>query len=402
MNITVGITSGIAAFKILTLIDLLKKDHDIDVILSSHASHMIDTAEIERSIGKPVYTDLFPKDFDYKTVLQKRTVDHIEIAKRTELFVVAPTTANLLGKLAHGIADDFLTTTLLATKAPVLLCPSMNTEMWFHPAVQANLKRVQEYGYSIMKPSSGALACGTEGIGRLPEPNQIYEKIQNMMRDRSSLKGKKIIVTAGGTIEPIDSARVITNKSTGKMGIAIAQECANRGAEVLLLRSASAIQSHYPFTQHRFETSDSLEKLLKQSINNYDIVIHAAAVSDFSVVSTPGKIDSASTVDLRLTPQKKIIDEIKKWNPSIKLIGFKAIHTISDQALQELKTKMKKNSADAVIINDISRTDIGFGSDDNEVLMLFPDGTIEKLNKASKQEIAQTIIHTLIQHEILH
>jgi phosphopantothenoylcysteine decarboxylase/phosphopantothenate--cysteine ligase len=402
MNITVGISSGIAAFKVLELLSLLKKEHDLQVIMTAHAAEMISKKEIEQIIGKKVHCALFEKNFNYKDILKKRTVDHIEVAKTTDLFVIAPVTANLLGKIAHGIADDFLTTTLLATRAQVLLCPSMNTEMWFHPAVQQNLKKVQEYGYLVMSPDSGSLACGTEGIGRLPEPAGIFHEIKNLVQTKTSLKGKKIIVTAGGTNEPIDSARTIGNKSSGKMGIALAEECHRRGAEVLLVRAKTAVDSPLPFQKKEFETSASLEQILKESIRGYDSIFHAAAVSDFAPTPLQGKIDSTRSLKLELHPLKKIINAIKTWHPQIRLIAFKAVHGVTKETSETVQRKMKESHADAMIVNDISRPDIGFGCDANEVIIHLSDGTIVPLAKTSKKNIARSIINTLIDHEILH
>ncbi len=394
MKITIGISSGIAAYKILDLIKILKdKGYDITVIMTTSATKMISVSDVEKETGNKVYSNLFDKNFSYKQILKDRKVDHIDIAKNTDLFIIAPATANTVAKLANGIADDFLTTTILATLSPVLVCPSMNTNMWFHPATQKNIKTLMSYGYFVMDPESGDLACGTVGLGRLPKIENIAAEAEKILTMKQSLKGKKIIVTAGGSIEEIDSARVLTNRSTGKMGVAIAEECFRRGADVLLVRSESSIMTHLPVKQMTFQTAHDLEAILQKEIPHYDIVIHAAAVSDFTINKIEDKLDSEKPMSLTLQPTKKIINEIKKWNPKITLIGFKAVHGIDKTKLKiAIEKKFKQTNADYLIVNDISRDDVGFGTDDNEVYIVSKNENTKKINKSSKKEIAEKII----------
>ncbi len=398
MKITIGISSGIAAYKIIDLIEILKsKGHDITVVMTRSATKMLPADDVEKVTKNKVYTELFDNNFDYKDILKSRKVDHIDIAKNTDLFIIAPATANTVAKLAHGIADDFLTTTILATRSPVLICPSMNTNMWFHQATQTNIKTLVKYGYFIMDPESGDLACGTVGLGRLPKVEAIAKETEVILKHANRLKGKKVIVTAGGTVEPIDSARVLTNRSTGKMGIAIANECYRQGAEVLLVRSAQSAMLPEPFQQLGFQSAKNLESILKNNVKSFNYIIHAAAVSDFTTTKIDDKLDSANPVNLTLTPTHKIINEIKKWNPNIKLIGFKAVHGIADA--KKLKTtidkKFKQTDADYLVVNDISRDDVGFAADDNEVYIVSKNGDIKKINKSSKKEIAKKIVELL-------
>ncbi len=395
MNIPICISSGIAAYKITGLIKIIKsKGHSITVILTESAAKMISVEEIKKLTDNPVYSKLFDDKFDYKKVLKERKVDHIDLAKNTDLFIVAPATANTIAKLASGISDDFLTTTVLATLSPVLICPSMNTNMWFHEATQKNIKTLVTYSYYVIDPESGDLACGTVGLGRLPKIEAIAKEAESILNTSKSMKGKRVIVTAGGTIEPLDSARVLTNRSSGKMGVALAEECYRRGAEVLLVRSSSSVSSSLPIQQNTFQSAKNLENILKKNVKLFNYLFHAAAVSDFTTEKIENKLDSAKPVNLTLTPTPKIINEIKRWNPKIKLIGFKAIHGINQIKLKKIvQEKFKQTDADYIVVNDISRNDVGFGTDDNEVYIFSKKGMIKKIDKTSKKEIAKEILN---------
>ena len=398
MKITLGISSGIAAYKIIDLIKILQSHaHDITVVMTQSATKMLPVAEIEKVTKNYVFVKLFDKNFNYKRILKDRKVDHIDIAKNTDLFIIAPATANTIAKLANGVADNFLITTVLATTSPVLVCPSMNTNMWFHKATQKNIKTLMSYEYYVMDPESGDLACGTVGLGRLPKIEAIVKVTEEILKKSKSLRGKSIIITAGGTTEPIDSARLITNRSTGKMGIALAEECYRRGAEVLLVKSASSVNSFLPFPQLTFQSVNNLETILKNKVPSFNYIIHAAAVSDFTIEKIEGKLSSAKPVNLTLIPTHKIINEIKKWHPLIKLIGFKALHGIDEEKLKTItQEKFKDTNADYLIVNDISREDVGFGANDNEVYIVSKNGDIKKINKSSKKEIAKIIIDKIL------
>jgi len=409
-HIVIGISSGIAAFKSLNLIKLLKKDgHNIYVMMTKKATHIVSPGKIEEITGYPVFMNLFEDSFSYEQILKRKKVDHIEIAKKADIFVVVPATANTIAKFAHGIADEFISTSILATTAPVLICPSMNSNMWHHPATQENLIKLRSYGYEIMNPSSGALACGTEGIGRLPEVANIKKLIESVLSRKKLLHGKKVVVTGGGTIEPIDDVRVITNRSSGKMGKALAEMAYRYGATVTYLHSRNSEMSRLPFDQESFTTSKDLEKLVDNKLKDADIIFHSAAVSDFTVDKQEGKISSEKSHQLHLETNGKIINSIKKMSPKAILIGFKAIsfcHSCTrllvrqeDRKLDVLKqvqedsNKLFKNAkADYVIVNDISRNDIGFDSEDNEVFIVSKDKKMKKVEKTSKRNIAERII----------
>lgn len=395
-NVLLGVTSGIAAFKVLELIKLLKEDTiDVTVMMTNKARHMIPQQEIEFATGNKVYTELFEKDFDYKKILERRIVDHIELADKADVIAIMPATANTIAKIAHGIADDFLTTTLLASTAPIIICPAMNVHMWSNPAVKKNVATLKDYGFQIIEPTKGMLACGYEGIGRLEDIDTIKQAIIEQLEKNNFLAGKKILVTAGGTIEKIDDVRFITNKSSGKMGIAIAEECFKRGADVILLKAHSAINPRFQMKEELFETADELMKLVHKHIVNADVMFHVAAVSDFQITdSVEGKMDSSTNHTLQLTSRKKILDVIKLIHPKITLIAFKAESYLSEKKLiAKAQKRLKESKADFIIANDVAKTDCGFQVDTNEVVIIDKNGMVKKIPFALKKEIAEQIVH---------
>lgn len=397
-TVVLGVTSGIAAYKSLELIKLLRKEGvEVFVIMTESATKMVPVREFEKASGNKVYTDLFKKGFDYKNILQTRRVDHIDLADKADVFVIAPATANVLAKIAYGLADDFLTTTVLAAQAPVIICASMNVHMWENPITQANVSKLKTIGYQVIEPEEGALACGYEGKGRLANVESIRDEIMKVLKRSSTFSGQRVLVTAGGTIEPIDDVRFIANKSSGKMGIALAEECYLRGANVLLLRANNSVRSRYPIEEATFDTAEELLTLIKKHVPNYGICYHTAAVSDFSVKKAfKGKISSKKGHTLMLEPSKKIYDEIKKLNPKIKLIAFKAEVGKSDSELIKIaKEKLKECRADAVVANEVGKPDRGFQVDTNEVIILLRNGQYKKVPLALKREIAKEIVDSI-------
>lgn len=400
-TVIVGITSGIAAYKTLDLIRLLK-NHELDVIvvMTKNAKHIISAEEAEKVSGNKVFVELFEKDFNFKDVLENRIVDHIALADKADLMVIAPATANTIAKLANGFADDFLTTTALAMTKPILLAPAMNVNMWNHPTVQENIATLKKLGYIIIDPAEGMLACGYEGVGRLEEVGIIKDTILTELTNSQSLQCKKVLVTAGGTTEKIDSVRYITNRSSGKMGVAIAEACFRRGAEVLLLRAKSSVKPRYHIVEKLFKTTDDLLKLVEAYSKDYEYFYHTAAVSDFTPAKkVEGKVSSEKAISISLKPQVKIIDQIKKLNKHIKLIAFKAEYNLYEEDLiNKAKEKIQKSNADAVILNDISKSDRGFESDMNEVIIVLANGEIKKIPHASKKEVANEIVVYISEH----
>lgn len=398
MNRTVilGVTGGIAGYKTLELVKRLrKKSIYVFVIMTEHAEKMFPPAEFVIESGNKVRVNLLEKDFDYKDILKARKVDHIDLAGKADLMVIAPATANIIAKLANGIADDLLTTTALAVTSKIIICPSMNVNMWNNPVVKNNIEKLRGLGYIIVEPATGLLACGYTGDGRLAEIDDIQKEIESQLGKSESLKGKKVIVTAGGTSEKIDEVRFITNRSGGKMGIALAEECYMRGAEVCLLRAKSSVKPRYLIREEVFTTAEDLLRLAGKYAKDGDIFFHTAAVSDFRIGDgVKGKLSSNKQVKIVLEPQIKILDQIKVINPTICLIGFKAeYYSESEKLIMAAAEKIKESGADAVVANDVSRKDRGFESDNNEVYVVFADGSVAYLPFASKKVIAEQIVN---------
>ncbi len=403
-NILIGVTGGIAGYKVIDLIKLLRNEgHEVFVIMTKGAVEMFPKKDFEEASGNKVVVNLFEKNFDYRKVLKRKKVEHIELADKADVMVIVPATANVIGKLSAGIADDFLTTTALAIASPIIICPSMNVNMWGNPIVQENLAKLKSVGYQIIEPASGMLACGYEGVGRLENIKIINKEINKLLTRTDSLKGlpaqagKKIIVTAGGTIEKIDEVRHIANRSSGKMGVAIAEECYLRGADVLLLRAKNSVRPRYLIKEKIFETAEDLIKLIKENIRDTDLFFQVAAVSDFKVAqSFKGKLSSDNSINLKLIPQIKIINQIKKLSPKTTLIVFKAEYGLAEKLLiEEASKKLKESDADFVIANDISQKDRGFESDNNEVYIISASKTVKKIPLSSKREIAGKIVDFL-------
>jgi phosphopantothenoylcysteine decarboxylase/phosphopantothenate--cysteine ligase len=393
--ILVGVSGGIAAFKSLDLVlSLVKKDFDVRVIMTKSAMSMIDAASFEKASEHAVYHELFDANFDYRTILKNRSVDHISLANLACLFVIVPATANVIAKIAAGIADDYLTTTAVAATCPIMIAPSMNVYMWRNPITQKNIYTLHTQGMHIIGPDSGMLACGYKGEGRLADISLLEKEIIRMANRSDSLKGKRIIITAGGTTEPIDDVRVITNRSSGKMGIALAESSFLRGADVLLLRSQTSVTPRYGIPEKIFDSADSLQQLLKTEAPHADICIHAAAVSDFELKQkTSGKISSDKPLPLELTPRTKILDTIKSFNPDIYLVAFKAEWGVSDDQLVSIATsRLSHTNADLIVANDVGRSDQGFQSDNNEVFVITKSGNITHVPLAPKNSIADTVI----------
>jgi len=397
-SIIVGISAGIAGYKILDLIKILKgKRYNVQVVMTLRAIEMFGKSDFEKAAGYKISPRVIPVNFQYKKVLRNYKIDHIELAAKADLIVVAPATADIIGKIASGLADDLLTTTILASHSPVLICPSMNSRMWTNPAVEENIQILKRRNFHILSPISGRLACGTVGIGRLPDVEEIAGEIERILLQSKKLKGKKIMITAGGTTEPIDAVRMITNRSTGKMGAALVDACWRQGAQVLFLHSVSSVMPRFPVREEKFTTASNLEELMKKNIKNYDCLFHVAAISDFIPEKfIDQKIDSRQSINISFKPARKIINQVKKWNRKIKLVGFKAIYKLSEKEI--IKTafeKLEDCGADYIIANDVGGEGIGFAANDNEVYIVSGKGYSVKIPKAPKTEIAEKILNNI-------
>ena len=319
---------------------------------------------------------------------------HISLCDEADIFVIAPATANTISKIANGICDNLLTSTACAFSKPILLAPAMNTNMWNNVFVQENLAKLQKNRYHILNPESGFLACGTVGTGRMAEVEEIYEKTSEILANQQVLKGKKILITAGGTKEKIDPVRYITNCSSGKMGIALADSAHEMGAEVTLV-STFAVEKNYK--NYVTETAEEMEKAVKSELDNQDCVIMTAAVADWKVKNYSDqkiKKGNADSMTLELTKNPDILKEISQLRKNTKIVGFCAE---SENLLENAKIKIQQKGCDYLVANDISRKDIGFSSDMNEVYILDKNQKISHIDISNKKEVAKKILEKIFE-----
>ncbi len=399
-NIVIGITGGIACYKSLDLIKELRKNGaNVHAIMTEAAMHLADIKDFEKASGNDVQTTLFHPKINYIDYIKKnKPIKHISLADIADLFLICPATANVIGKIANGISDDLLTTSITATIAPVLICPAMNVKMWKNPIVQENIAKLRKLNYHFVEPEYGELACGYKGVGRLANLNKIIDRIGLLIKQRSDLKGKKILATAGATFEEIDPVRVITNKSSGKMGNAIAEQAFLRGADVLLLRGHNSAEPHYNINEEKFTTVNDLFQKIKNNIKNFDMIVHAAAVSDFEVNNKEDKkIKSNQELHLELAPTTKILENLKKLNKEIFLVGFKAEYNFSkDELIGSAYGILKSADADLIVANDVGKENAGFDVDTNEVFVVDKKKNVEHIELADKRIVADRILDMII------
>ncbi|MBI2654379.1 bifunctional phosphopantothenoylcysteine decarboxylase/phosphopantothenate--cysteine ligase CoaBC [Candidatus Woesearchaeota archaeon] len=400
-NIVIGVTGGIACYKVLDLIKELRNNGaDAHVIMTENSMHFVDIKDFEKASGNEVHTTLFHPKINYVEYIKKnKQIKHISLADIADLFLVCPATANIIGKIANGIADDLLSTSITATIAPVLICPAMNVKMWKNAIVQENVKKLKSLNYHFVEPEYGELACGYKGVGRLANLKGIIERVGLLLKQRNDLKGRKILVTAGATVEEIDPVRVITNKSSGKMGTGIAEQAFLRGADVFLLRGYNSIESNYNIKEEKFTTVHDLFDKIKKNIKKFGIVIHSAAVSDFAINNKQNKkIKSNKELHLELTPTTKIFERLKKLNKRIFLVGFKAEYNVSKNDLTNSAFNLLKSAdADLVVANDVGKTNMGFDVDTNEVFVVDKNKNFLHIKLADKRIIADKILDVIVE-----
>ncbi len=398
--IVIGITGGIACYKVLDLIKELKKlGSNTHVIMTEHATHFVDIQEFQKASGNEVHTELFHPKVNYKDYLKKnKPIKHISLADITDLFLICPATANVIGKIANGIADDLLTTSITATIAPVLICPAMNVKMWKNPIVQENVKKLRRANYHFVEPEYGELACGYKGVGRLANLKKITDRIMLLLKQRNDLKNKKILVTAGATFEEIDPVRIITNKSSGKMGTAIAEQAFLRGGDVFLLNGNNSVEPSYNISHEKFTNVKDLFSKIKKIIKKYDIIIHSAAVSDFEINDKMNdKIKSTGQLRLEFSPTAKIFEKLKKLNSRIFLVGFKAEYNLpKNKLIESAYWLLKSANADLVIANDVGKKNAGFDVDTNEVFIVDKDKNVYNVFLSDKKIVADKILDAII------
>lgn len=387
-NILIGITGGIACYKICDLIRLLVKENfNVDVIMTESSQKFITPLTIQTLTGNPVYTDMF-------SLIWESKIGHISLAQKADLIVIAPATANIIGKIAGGICDDLLTTTICATKANVLFIPSMNINMWENPIVQENISKVKRF-YKVMEPEEGLLACGDYGKGKLPSVEDILEEIKLNLSDKL-LKGKKLLVTAGPTIEELDPVRYISNYSSGKMGYNIAKVAKRLGADVTLISGPVSISKPYGIQTIFVKSADDMYKEVMKYIKSYDIIIMSAAVADYKpLVRADKKIKKSSQeLTIELIPNKDILSEIsKKRKKGSILVGFSAE---TDNLIDNAKKKFEKKNLDFIVANNVLEEGAGFGVDTNKAIIIGKDLEID-LPLMSKEELSYNILKTIVE-----
>ncbi len=384
-NILIGITGGIAAYKICTLIRLFKKSGaNVRVVLTPNALNFVTKLTLQTLSNNEVYVDNFDVD-NFKP-------EHISLCDEADICVVAPATANTISKIANGICDNLLTSTVCAFSKPILLAPAMNTNMWKNSFVQENMEKLKKAGYHIVDPGIGFLACGTSGEGRMAEVEDIYDSVVKIFSEGQKLKGKRILITAGGTKEKIDPVRYISNCSSGKMGLALADTAYNMGAEVTLI---STFKSDKPYKNIVTETALEMEKAVKENLQNQNCVIMAAAVADYRVkepAKEKMKKGENDSLTLELVKNPDILQGIPKGQ--FITVGFCAE---SENLLENAKEKIQKKGCDFLAANDISRNDIGFSSDMNEVYLLDKNLNITHFERNTKQNIAKQILEKVFE-----
>ncbi|MCM0757125.1 bifunctional phosphopantothenoylcysteine decarboxylase/phosphopantothenate--cysteine ligase CoaBC [Sporomusa sphaeroides DSM 2875] len=384
-TIVIGVAGGIAAYKAVEIVSRLKKaGYTVYVIMTKAATEFVTPLTFREISGNPVVADMWeePKTWN---------VQHIALASRADLFLLAPATANIIGKIANGIADDMLTTTVMATKAPIILAPAMNTNMYLNPITQQNLNKLAGLGYHIIEPASGMLACGVDGPGRLPEPADIVKKVQSLLQGNRDLAGKRILVTAAGTREPIDPVRYIGNHSSGKMGYALAEAAAARGAEVILVSGPSSLASPAGITVKRVETAAQMREAVLAEFDTVNVVIKAAAVADYRPeTAADQKIKkTGNTLTLSMVKNPDILRELGERKKHQLLIGFAAE---TQELLSHAQEKLIKKNLDMIVANDVTLPGAGFNTDTNIVRVIHKNGQIEELPQLTKRQVAEILI----------
>lgn len=384
-RILLGVSGGIAAYKSVEIVSRLRKlGAEVDIVMTNSATEFVTPFTFRSISARPVYTKMFtePKIWD---------IEHISLAQRADVALIAPATANILAKMALGIADDFLSTVLLAVSAPVLVAPAMNHAMYHHPATQKNLKILQGRGVHFIGPDRGFQACGTEGDGRMSEPAEIIAYLEGLFDNRRIMQGRKVLVTAGGTREPLDPVRYIGNFSSGKMGYAVAQAFAEAGAQVTLVSAPADLPVPTGVKVLRVTTAEDMYREVLNIFGEQDIVIKAAAVADYrpAVLKKQKIKKKGENLILELIPNPDILSSLGKSKKHQFLVGFAAE---TENILENGLEKMKKKNTDMLVVNDVTASGAGFGTDTNIVSFLFKNGQRMDLPIMSKLQIARQMV----------
>jgi len=387
-NITIGVTGGIAAFKAAQLVSSLKSGGaELNVIMTRSAQEFVKPLTFQVLSGNSVRTDLFEA--------LPGSVQHIELATWPDLIVIAPATANVLGKAAAGIGDDLLTTVILAASCPVLFCPAMNVNMYTNAVVQRNMKVLRSLGYEFVEPGTGRLACGTEGRGRLADLDLIIEKIESLLGPGRDMEGLTVMVTAGPTVEHIDPVRYLTNRSSGKMGYAVAGASVSRGAKTLLISGPTALKPPDGVEFISVETASQMYEAVLENYSGVDVVVKAAAVADYRPKEVSGQKIKKQDIplSLELVRNKDILAELGQRKNKQILVGFAAeTSALEKNSLQKVEGK----NLDFLVANDVSQNGAGFGTDTNIVMFVYPGGNIKQMPLMDKKDLAHRILDEVL------
>ncbi len=383
--VVLGVTGGIAAYKAAEVLRLLvKAGAEVHVIMTRSAREFVTPLTFQTLSGNPVHTELF-------NVIQEQEIGHISLADRADLLLVAPATANLIGKVANGIADDLLTTTIMASKAKILFAPAMNSNMWDNPLYRANQQKLETLGYHFIAPAYGELACGWQGQGKLPEPREILLSAQALLGEKD-LAGKTVLVTAGPTREEIDPVRFLSNYSSGKMGYAIASAACRRGARVVLISGPVFLPEPQGVETIQISSAQEMHRAVMAEAERADLIIKAAAVADFRP-SARGeqkvKKGSSETMTVELQRNPDILAELGENKGDRVLIGFAAE---TEELLKNATEKLNKKNLDMIVANDVTQEGAGFDGDTNIVRFLSADGYVEELPQMSKNAVAEILL----------
>lgn len=388
-TVVLGVTGSIAAYKIASLASALVKQHaDVHVIMTQNATHFITPITFETLTGNKCLVDTFDRNFQFH-------VAHVSLAQRADLMLIAPASADVIGKIANGIADDMLTTTVMACTAPKLISPAMNTHMYENPIVQDNLKKLAHYGYTVITPASGRLACGDTGSGKMPEPEELLDWILRKIACEKDLDGKKILVTAGATQEAVDPVRYLTNHSTGKMGYAIARRAMLRGADVTLVTGKTALTPPRFLKTVEVTSAEEMYEAVLSRAPMQDAIIKAAAVADYRPAEMASekikKQDNAMQIPLVRT--KDILAQLgKQKRPGQFLCGF-SMET--QHMLEHSREKLRRKNLDMICANNLKVDGAGFGTDTNVVTLIRPDGETQ-LPLLSKEAVGDAILDVIV------
>jgi phosphopantothenoylcysteine decarboxylase / phosphopantothenate---cysteine ligase len=392
MKVALGVSGGIAAYKAAEIVRLLQdRGIRVQVIMTRAAQEFVKPLTFAALSGEKVITDMFSGGNEQPNI--DSAVEHIAVAQSIDALVVAPATADVLGKFAQGLATDFLTTLYLATTAPVVVAPAMNVNMWNHEATQANIATLKRQGVRVVEPDSGYLACGMTGPGRLAANESIVAAVMEALGASQELAGETVLITAGPTREKIDPVRYLTNRSSGRMGYALAEAALRRGARVLLVSGPTSINPPGGAELTRVETAEEMWKAVMNLLPESTIVIKTAAVSDYKAKSEAAqKIKRTGPLTLELEATVDILGEIVRQKESQLVIGFAAE---TQNALENARTKLAKKSLDAIVVNDVSREGIGFDSERNAVTIITHDEVVE-VPETTKWEVAQRVLDHVI------